>query len=578
MRRLRIALATMAITVAMAQVAAAAAGPASTSSTTPATSPVAATTTTTSTSTTTTTTTSPTTTTTTVPPTTGVTVAPTTTTTTAPKPPKPPHGSGGTGNPKPEGSNPQKGSKEGDSKHGGHKQNGGAAAPQLGAITAPLYPSVSCGSVGAPVGLLPIYQHASDAYGLGPQGPAILAAINGIESGFGANLGPSSAGAEGWMQFMPSTWASYGVDANGDGVANPNDPHDAIFAAASYLSAAGMPADTPGAIFAYNHADWYVAEVLANAGCYGSSDGTYSLTPGMPLVSCTPAHGSEIGERYMNAFEQAAGRYDLGRRGVWALAGVARLESNFGKSMSKAELQQTGPLGIDRDEWNRFEIDGNDDGLIRHASIEDSAATLAREIWSRGDLRAGLFLHNQASWYVDQVVAQANQLAGKCTQRSVEWNVALPTPTSAPINWANLTLSNSLELRDIRSGALDPRIMGLLGMITQTHKITISALRSDHSQMTVDGNVSNHYFGRAMDIAAVDGVSCTDVDPSAPCAQLGRTLTLLPAPLHPTELIYCFDLDGPGPAFARSDHCDHLHAGYDGYTGTPTARPAATQP
>jgi hypothetical protein len=32
----------------------------------------------------------------------------------------------------------------------------------------------------------------------------------------------------------------------------------------------------------------------------------------------------------------------------------------------------------------------------------------------------------------------------------------------------------------------------------------------------------------------------------------------------PTELIFCFDVDGTGPAFARSDHCDHIHAGYDG--------------
>jgi hypothetical protein len=62
----------------------------------------------------------------------------------------------------------------------------------------------------------------------------------------------------------------------------------------------------------------------------------------------------------------------------------------------------------------------------------------------------------------------------------------------------------------------------------------------------------------------VDGVSCTDTSPSAPCAELGRTLTLLPTPIHPTELIYCFDLDGAGPAFARADHCDHLHVGFDG--------------
>ena len=65
---------------------------------------------------------------------------------------------------------------------------------------------------------------ASKAYGLGPAGPSILAAINEIETGFGVNQGPSVAGAVGWMQFMPATWAAYGVDANGDGVKDPATP------------------------------------------------------------------------------------------------------------------------------------------------------------------------------------------------------------------------------------------------------------------------------------------------------------------------------------------------------------------
>ena len=57
-----------------------------------------------------------------------------------------------------------------------------------------------------------------------------------------------------------------------------------------------------------------------------------------------------------------------------------------------------------------------------------------------------------------------------------------PARLGAPINWANLTLSNDLELRDLTSGALDPRIVGLIGAITQEHELTISALRSDHSE------------------------------------------------------------------------------------------------
>jgi len=162
------------------------------------------------------------------------------------------------------------------------------------------------------------------------------------------------------------------------------------------------------------------------------------------------------------------------------------------------------------------------------------------------------------------VLAEAEALQGKCTVTPVDWSLALPNVVIAPINWDNLTLSNELELNDLTSGALDPRIVGLIGAITQDHQLTLSSLRSDHSQYTAEGGVSNHYYGRAMDIAAVDGVSCTDTSPAAPCAELATTLAYLPAPANPTELIYCFDVDGPGAAFARADHCDHIHAGYDG--------------
>ena len=71
----------------------------------------------------------------------------------------------------------------------------------------------------------------------------VLAAINEIETDYGRNLNVSSAGALGWMQFMPATWKAYGVDANGDGRKDPYNPVDAIFAAARYLKAAGADKD-----------------------------------------------------------------------------------------------------------------------------------------------------------------------------------------------------------------------------------------------------------------------------------------------------------------------------------------------
>jgi hypothetical protein len=97
----------------------------------------------------------------------------------------------------------------------------------------------------------------------------VLAGINEIETDYGRNLSVSSAGAVGWMQFLPSTWKEWGVDANGDGIADPSNPVDAIFTAARYLHAAGASKNLTQAIFAYNHATWYVQSVLLRAKLIG---------------------------------------------------------------------------------------------------------------------------------------------------------------------------------------------------------------------------------------------------------------------------------------------------------------------
>ena len=114
--------------------------------------------------------------------------------------------------------------------------------------------------------LLPIYQAAGIQYNVPWQ---VLAAINEIETDYGRNLSVSTAGAVGWMQFLPSTWKRYGVDANGDGVADPYNPVDAIFSAARYLHAAGASKNIGGAVFSYNHAGWYVQSVMLRAKLIG---------------------------------------------------------------------------------------------------------------------------------------------------------------------------------------------------------------------------------------------------------------------------------------------------------------------
>jgi len=133
------------------------------------------------------------------------------------------------------------------------------------------YPSVRTGVRSRPLcrgprQLVATWRAAGRAFGIRP---SILAAITEIESGHGCNLGPSSAGALGWTQFMPGTWETWGMDADGDGKATPMSSADAIFSSARYLRASGAPGSYRRALFAYNRAQWYVDDVLARAKRYG---------------------------------------------------------------------------------------------------------------------------------------------------------------------------------------------------------------------------------------------------------------------------------------------------------------------
>jgi murein DD-endopeptidase MepM/ murein hydrolase activator NlpD len=129
-------------------------------------------------------------------------------------------------------------------------------------------PSFFIESFRIPPFLLPIYQAAGTAYGIPWQ---VLAAINEVETDYGRDLSVSSAGAEGWMQFLPAEWAQYGVDANGDGFKDPYNPADAIFAAARYLRAAGGATNIRAAVYAYNHSQAYVGSVMLRAQLLGGT-------------------------------------------------------------------------------------------------------------------------------------------------------------------------------------------------------------------------------------------------------------------------------------------------------------------
>jgi len=143
-------------------------------------------------------------------------------------------------------------------------------AGRVVSLREPQLPVDSSTSSGKPATYLQLFRESAARYCPGMSW-TVLAAIGQIESGDGANVGPSSAGAEGPMQFLPSTWQEWGITAFGEsGPPDVMDPYDAVPSAARLLCAAGAgtPAGLPNAILAYNHASWYVAEVLALAQQY----------------------------------------------------------------------------------------------------------------------------------------------------------------------------------------------------------------------------------------------------------------------------------------------------------------------
>ena len=167
----------------------------------------------------------------------------------------------------------------------------------------------------------------------------VFAAIAKVESDFGRNMATSSAGAVGYGQFLPGTWAIYG---NGG---DPYDFRDVIPAMGRLLLANGAPADLSRAIYAYNHLSSYVDKVLAYAAGYG-----YVHAVSLPARAVQLARSS-IGVPYAEGTEA----FDSAGLVIWIygqlglhVPSTAQLQFDWAVSIEAAQLQ-TGDLVFYRD-------------------------------------------------------------------------------------------------------------------------------------------------------------------------------------------------------------------------------------
>ena len=466
-----------------------------------------------------------------------------------------------------------------------------------------------------PIFLLPIYQAAGIEYGVRWE---VLAAINEIETDYGRNLNISSAGARGWMQFMPATWKMYGTDANRDGKRDPYNPVDAIFAAARYLKAAGYASDPRRAVFAYNHADWYVNDVFERAkliaemplalvgALSGLADGRFPVRGKAAYEGALDRRSATSrirrGESPAHVVSDSEDRDYMDIRGR-RRAPVVSVSDGVVRRVFRTKRGRKRGLVIEDSYGNRygywgiarmsegFEVAGRKRGKkkfvrLRRGAHVPGGTVLGRLGRKTPVLRFSIRPAGDDAPVIDpkpildgwrllektNVYRPSGKSALKPNRKRFSVGQALLLPKSLLAR--RVLADNRISIypcgrADIETGRIDRRVLALLSYLAELglHP-TVTSLQCGHGYYTASGNVSHHSTGTAVDIAAINGVSILGHQEAGGVTdQAVRAIMRLQGTMAPAQVISL--LDYGAPTVAMGDHHDHIHVGYRPGEGTP---------
>ena len=313
-----------------------------------------------------------------------------------------------------------------------------------------------------------------------------------------------------------------------------------------------------------------VALIILAAGGMGAAAGSSSPStlagfgPSQNALADIPAANLPI---YMAAAD---------REGIdWTIvAGILKVETDHGRSTATGVHSGVnfagccaGPCQFNirngpPSTWDTYGAGGN---VYELADCVPGTARMLKANGAPQDNHRAILAYNASEAYVADVMHWAT------VYRGAEQTGAVAPPTvnasaSAVLANPRIVFSHPCAVADIPNE--DPRVVALLDWIGQHHSIIVTAVACDHHPGTNHRPVPAAP-GRAIDIGSVDGAICREtfgaVDWSSNCSRLARELAAIEGPLRSTELIWCGDPDGPSDprGFARADHCDHVHAGWD---------------
>ena len=280
---------------------------------------------------------------------------------------------------------------------------------------------------------------------------------------------------------------------------------------------------------------------------------------------------ADIPENYLRIYQAVGERYDLD----WTiLAGIGKVETDHGRldapgvrsgvndaAFANGQGCCAGPMQFNvrngsPSTWERYRESPSDD-VYDPADAIPAAARLLIDNGAKDSMQRALLAYNAAGWYVDDVLSQAERYRG-AARAGAGGRAVGAANASEVLGNGRITIGDPAMRAQLRQGEIDPRVIATLAFAAQDHDIIVTSLKRPGD------SDSNHGYGRAVDIGAVDGERCTGTRSGA-CGQLALELAAVEGDARSTELIYAFDPDGGDPrGFADPvAHSDHIHAGFD---------------
>jgi hypothetical protein len=243
------------------------------------------------------------------------------------------------------------------------------------------------------------------------------------------------------------------------------------------------------------------------------------------------------------------------------LAAIHKVETGFGRGSATSSAGAQGPMQFMPPTWDAYAVDGDGDGYAAVDDVEDAVFSAAALLCANGGgdparLADAIWNYNHSDSYVAEVL----RLAASYGVVTLDGTTVRATPVDVLRNPRILLTANARA--DVEAGVVDARLLGLLQTLSRRYSVGVSVFKTGHSMRTRSGSISNHYYGRGVDIFFVSGAPVSSSNTAA--RDVVRMLAGLPEGSSPDEIGHPFAEVHVRGGFTDADHRDHLHVGFDG--------------